>query len=444
MRILLVNPPVLRSENSSAENDFRLKGIVKTPFRSSIRGFHFLLRHLGLENSIEYGVRAGSRWPWTQPAPPGAIHYPFMMGYASSFLRAHGHATMILDSIAEEDYSYSSFFKKVKRYNPELIIFEISTPTLDIDMWIAGKLAADYHVALAGPHRSLESNCASLRDALPNVLFFLPGEYIRSALRVANTMEAGTYAPDIVGNLDDIPMPDRSFPVAHNYYDPSMPTPRPQLQLYASKGCPFQCIYCWWPKAMYGGKYSARSPQCVEKEIRFCIDTWGYKSIFFDDDTFNIGDDRIAELCERLRRIGLPWSMMGRLDTSSREIFDTMVACGCVGMRFGVETFNSDIRHRIGKGLNDVAVDETLGYIASRYPGLMIHLTMMKNLPGQDEAIHAHDMSLLRQHGFSVDNPLRHFQLSSCMALPGTALHEHMCHAQDGGGSALGQRRTFK
>ena len=112
---------------------------------------------------------------------------------------------------------------------------------------------------------------------------------------------AGIYDCEILEDLDSIPFPFRNYPEGTLYFDCTMPTPQPQLQIYGSKGCPFKCSYCLWPQTMYKGRVSLRRPEKIAEEIRQSVAEQGYKSIFFDDDTFNMGNERISVLCDHLK-----------------------------------------------------------------------------------------------------------------------------------------------
>ncbi|MEF3279765.1 MAG: B12-binding domain-containing radical SAM protein [Elusimicrobiota bacterium] len=429
MKVLFINPPVIRDDNSSPENDFKIKGFVFKSFYRKIPGvyrlFKFLNKYYGLGKGVRYGVRAGSRWPWTMEIPPGALHYPFIMAYAASYLRSKGFEVNILDAVAEEEYDYDKFLDKIKKEAPDIVIAECSTPTIDIDVWFAKKVAKFFKVALAGSHLN-EETIKEIQHNAPEIKYFLCGEYILNTYELVKSRKEGVYPSKVVEDLDSIPFPFRDYKSATKYYDPTMPTKRPQLQIYSSKGCPFRCVFCMWPQIMYHGVVSLRRPQKVYEEINECIRKYGFKSIFFDDDTFNIGTERISLLCDYLKKIGLPWTMMGRIDISPDWLFDKMVDSGCVGMRFGVETFNLDVLRRINKGIERIDFKSTLNRISKKYPGLMIHLTMMKDLPGQSEEIHNEDMKILKAMGFSESNIFRSYQIASCAPFPGTRLYEEL------------------
>jgi anaerobic magnesium-protoporphyrin IX monomethyl ester cyclase len=441
MKVLFVNPPVIRSEHSSAKNNFRIDGFVfKSRFRKipgANRLFH-ALHKLGLGNGVRYGVRAGSRWPWTMDMPTmGSPNYPFFMGYAAALVKLDGHDVNIIDSVANEVYDYEEFLQQVRKEVPDLIIFECSTPTIDIDLWLTNKLVEIADVAVCGPHFSNDEIAQDTLREHPHIKYILKGEYILGAQRLVKTLVPGIYDVNVVEDLESIPFPFRDYPSAVNYFDPSMPTPMPQLQIYGSKGCPFKCTFCAWPQAMFMKKVALRKPEHIAEEIRQALKLNKYKSIFFDDDTFNMGTERISKLCDHLKEIGLPWTMMGRLDISPDWLYDKMIESGCVGMRFGIETFNLQVLINVKKGIERKDFKGTLERLSNKYPNLMLHITMMKDMPGQTEEIHQLDMKIVHEMGFlaqdkSPKEMLRTFQLSHCAPFPGTEMYDQIQSSGDG------------
>jgi anaerobic magnesium-protoporphyrin IX monomethyl ester cyclase len=430
MKVLFVNPPVIRSEYSSLDNDFKVDGFVfKTQFKKIPgfgRIFHMLHKYCGLGKGVRYGVRAGSRWPWTMDVPHGGAPYPFFMGYAASLIKSAGHEVNIIDAVAEELYDYDAFIEQVRDENPNLIIQECSTPTIDIDLWLAKKMSKIADVAVCGPHfTDSEIVKDTLRDH-PHIKYILKGEYILSAKELVEKLTPGVYEANVVQDLSAIPFPFREYSGAVKNYDPTMPTPQPQLQIYGSKGCPFKCTFCAWPQAMFMKKVVLRKPEDIAEEIKNAIQLNGYKSIFFDDDTFNMGTDRISKLCDYLKEIGLPWTMMGRLDISPDWLYDKMIDSGCVGMRFGIETFNLEVLANVKKGIEKKDFKGTLERLSKKYPSLMLHITMMKDMPGQSEEIHQLDMKIIHDWGFTTNDMRRSYQLSRCAPFPGTEMYEQM------------------
>jgi radical SAM superfamily enzyme YgiQ (UPF0313 family) len=430
MKIVFVNPPNIRSNTSTAKNDFTIKEFVVPKLLSKIKWSEKVFKGLehitGLGNGVRYGVRAGSRWPFTMDQPlSNYAPYPFFMGYAASYLMENGFEVNILDAVAEMEYNYDTFLEEIKLEEADIVVLECSTPTIDIDVWFANKIATFSKVALAGPHLNRTTVTEIMPDN-PKINFYLLGEYILSSLKMAKSQKNGIYDSEILKNIDSITPPYRDYKSASKYFDPSMPTPKPQLAIYGSKGCPFKCTFCAWPQTMYFGNVALRSPDNIVKEIRDAVDIYGFRSIFFDDDTFNLGTKRVSKLCDYLKEINIPWTMMGRLDISPDWLYDKMVDSGCVGMRFGVETFNIDVLKNIEKGIERRDFRKTLEYICSKYPEIMIHITMMSDMPGQTDADTEMDMKIIKEMGFTTDNILRSYQLSKCAPFPGTKLYEQM------------------
>jgi anaerobic magnesium-protoporphyrin IX monomethyl ester cyclase len=434
IKVIFANSPVMRYKDQIV-TDFSIEKEKKIRFlrwmkklgvpRIMERAYNHIIFRSGY---IRFGQRAGSRWPFTSRKPTNALNFPFIMNYSASYLRSRGYDAETVDAIADECFSYSGFIGKLKEKKPDIVVLECCTPTIDIDILMAKEISNFAEVALAGPHLSLK--CSEVQKQAPFVKYFLKGEYILSSLKMAETRKKGVYESEVVRDIDSIPFPFRDYSSSYKYYDPSMCTKFPQLQIWGSKGCPFHCTFCMWPQTMYKGIVSLRSPKKIIAEIKENLKKKDYKSIFFDDDTFNIGTERISELSDELKKIGLPWTMMGRLDCSPLWLLEKMIDCGCVGLRFGVETFDKGVLKNVNKGLENTNFLETIRQISKKYPKIMIHLTMMENLPGQTKEIHANDMKILKEMGYEEvrgfpfrSNEYRHFQCSSCVPFPGTKMH---------------------
>ena len=134
-------------------------------------------------------------------------------------------------------------------------------------------------------------------------------------------------------------------------------------------------------------------------------------------------------MCKGLKEIGLPWTMMGRIDTASKPLYDQMVDCGCVGMRF---------RHRIvqpaaagqlqeaprrRQELREREVSHQRGF-----SNMEFHFTTMKNLPGEVAADWENDQKMLNELKLVAEknNNRVHWQNSDCIAFPGTEMWEEM------------------
>jgi len=281
--------------------------------------------------------------------------------------------------------------------------------------------------------KAYAAECAEL----PFVDHCVIGEYelpvmdIVEELGNANKLCGYQFVPDInkLPNGDNF-MPYRDDSKLDNYYEPTMATARVQLQVAASRGCPFKCTYCQWPKTLNGGKYRSRSPEMVIDELKTMKNRLGnnLRSILFDDDTWNIGNARVKEMCKGLKELGIPWTMMGRIDTSQLDVYDHMVDAGCVGMRFGIETFNQRLLDNAKKSLNATTIYNNIAYLLKRFKNMEFHFTTMKNLPGSLPSDWENDKIILQDLiAQGAENGHRvHYQNSDCIPFPGTELWEEL------------------
>ncbi len=350
------------------------------------------------------GVRAGSRWPHLEPVGNPYAPYPFFLGYASALLRRSGFETRLFDGIAVRR-SDADFLDDVAAFAPDALIQEVSTPSWEVDQAFSRHLHERFPRAvllLAGPHAHLFDE--AVLAALPHVHGAFIGEYERTARELLVRLNAGADLEgtrgllfrradgrlyvnreyNLIDNLDDLPWPDRDSVDPRCYVDTAVDVPQPSLQVLASRGCPFQCSFCLWPQLMYGGnRYRARDPVRVVDEIEACAKRFGFRSFYFDDDTFNLGEERLRTLAAELerRKLGLPWSAMARADGCSPEVLRVLRDAGLVGIRFGIESGVQRLVDACGKALDLHTAERTIR--AAKTLGLRVHLTFCLGLPGE-------------------------------------------------------------
>ena len=149
--------------------------------------------------------------------------------------------------------------------------------------------------------------------------------------------------------------------------------------LETSRGCGYHCLFCF--QGMYGRKRRLRSLSLVVSDLERVI-AWGAKSLYFMDLEFTLDRERILELCGRMasRKISITWCCQTRADHVDAELLSKMRAAGCRLIHFGLETANSRLLERIGKGMTpDRAVEavrlcreagiETAGFFLFGLPG---------------------------------------------------------------------------
>lgn len=399
-----------------------------------------------IDGQLYTGPNAGSRWPWTGRGTLGAYApFPFWLGYAARYVQSHGFETYFYDGVALRHNSLELSKQTILDLNPDIIFYDVATPTFPIIDPIAKeiKTKTGCRNVYCGPHmKSYAADCITY-DHIDHCII---GEYDIPALDICQKLDSAKsiYKFEHLKNIDSLPngdnfTPFRPMDYIQNYYDPSMSTPIVQLTISTSRGCPFKCTYCQWPNVINNGQYRSRSPEMVIDEIKSIKNLLGenLRSIFFDDDTWNLGKTRIEKICDGLKDIGLPWTMMGRIDTSKTELYDKMVDSGCVGMRFGVETFNQQLSDNVKKHMNTKLAHDNLKYLVTKFYNMEFHFTTMKNLPGEKNNSWQDDQAKLieLQQIAKNNNNIVHWQISDCIPFPGTELWEEL--VSEGHGESL-------
>lgn len=387
-----------------------------------------------------YGVRAGSRWPHFESNGARYMPYPFYLGYAASLLENDGFVVAMFDGCATKE-SDESFEARVAGFRPDIVIQENATASIDVDLQWSTRirkatgaviLMTGHHVgqmekqlpsltdirALAGgewEYTALEF-CQRIRDGKP-----LAGTAGLVHLEGPNGLEIGTRRPN-VENLDIMPFPHRKTLDMTKYHDNPGDLPSPSLQMIGSRGCPYKCHFCVWPQVVYGdNRYRTRSAKNLADEVEQCfrLDPGGFRSYYFDDDTFNIGDKRLSEFADELIRRGLdhiPWGAMCRADTLKKETLAKLRRAGLYAVKYGVESGNQKIVDDSGKRLDLNKLREMMTY--THELGILTHLTFSFGLPGENRGTMQETLDLaLELNPYTV-------QFSISTPFPGTRFYE--------------------
>jgi radical SAM superfamily enzyme YgiQ (UPF0313 family) len=380
------------------------------------------------------GVRAGSRWPFTQRVRSRPDHprfgdytpYPFFLGYAATWARREtGAEVLFRDSIGLKD-SYRTFFRYLESTNPDLIVLETATPSWEHD----AQLILQIHESLPRVLMLITGPIASTRAdeilSMEPVQACVKGEYEKGVARVIEGAH-GLLEPDLLSlaEMNGAPFPWFDERHAHLYSDSNPRGQRfPHAQVWSSRGCPFKCIFCVWPATMTGDDPDGTRPRSVrhysaeymEAFLREIVGKHGFQSIYFDDDTFNLGSAHVQRMCEVMRRIGLPWSAMCRADTIKIGLWKEMRESGCFGVKLGFESGSQFVVDKIVNKHLDLDFAREVVHELKRL-GMTVHGTFTYGLPGE-----THDQ-MLDTRRFIASLPFDSIQESGTAEIEGTPLH---------------------
>lgn len=400
MKVLFANPPIFENEN----------GVLRK------------------------WVRAGSRWPHSYPAisrpdvyaEGNYVPYPFFMGYAATYLAKHtGVEVRLRDSVALHE-GYASFWRYLQAEQPNIIFFESASPSWEHDKKLIQRIPEflpGAKIVVCGPITSLQGK--EILETLP-VIACLKGEYEKNAVKVINGA-TGLLEHDLLttAEMNASPFPYYDHATYWKYFDGCPPTPNlPHAHVWASRGCPFSCVFCVWPGVMTGndpdGQHTRKvrfySADYMLAFLQELVAKYRLRSIYFDDDTFNLGNKHTIEMCGVMRKIGLPWAAMCRADTSTRDTWKEMRDSGCYGVKVGIESGSQYVVDKIvNKGLNLEEARATVIYLRSL--GMSVHGTFTYGLPGETAE------QMKETKAFIAKTPFSTIQESGTAEIEGTPLH---------------------
>jgi len=390
------------------------------------------------------GVRSGSRWPMTSKIinplnlfkkplyfrdyriPYAYYPAPFFLMSTASFVQEKfkNYQVKIRDSIVRRE-SLDNFFSFLLKENFDLIFIETSSNSWTNDLSIVNKISEKFpkiKIAICGTISNEEIN--EIQN-IKNVVATIKGEFEKNALKVVNG-ETGILDYDFMTKeeMNSSPAPMWDEEVATWYYDMN---PRggdhPRMHVLASRGCPYKCIFCVWPSVLTGNDPDGDKPRKVryynseylEPYIRKSIKKYNFKSVYFDDDTFNLGTSQTLKMCEMMKKINIPWYAMCRADTIDLSVWKIMKESGCKGVKIGVESGDQYVVDKIiNKHLDLELTKKMVKHCVSI--GMSVHGTFTLGHPGETEEQQYKTLKFIKE------TPFTSYQISGASALSNAPL----------------------
>jgi anaerobic magnesium-protoporphyrin IX monomethyl ester cyclase len=184
---------------------------------------------------------------------------------------------------------------------------------------------------LTGPHLLKTLKSRGILEHVPGIVYRSEdGRIIYNADRPRIT------------DLDSIP-----FPAFHKV----------DLKRYAgygmmtSRGCPYPCTFCS-VAPVWNLESHSRSPANIVAEMVHLNKAAGVDLFLFQDEFFISGKSQVMDFCRQLRETGLKleWKAFGRINLVDEEMMREMAACGCLELRFGIESGSDRVLAEIKKG----------------------------------------------------------------------------------------------
>lgn len=189
---------------------------------------------------------------------------------------------------------------------------------------------------------------------------------------------------DFIQELDKLPFPDYSL-IDINRYSKFLSygyTFRKQGVILSSRGCPFNCNYCF---NFTGRKFRKRSAENVFAEIKELYEKYEIKDFFIVDDNFNIERQRCIDFFRLIINSGLKINLYFtsglRGDLMDEEFINLMIEAGTIWVTFGVETVNNRVQKIANRIMDIDKLRNSIEYCCEK--GIMVGTFFMIGFPNE-------------------------------------------------------------
>lgn len=300
----------------------------------------------------------------------------------SSVLKQDGHSvSLAFDPGLFDDKQYldipflnKAFSKKadvveqILRNRPDLLCFSVGTDNYQWACEIARAVKKEMNVPVifGGIHVTAVPDRVIQNDFVDMVCV---GEGEEAISELARSMERGGLDTDILNiwfktgggvkknpvrpliqDLDTVPYPDKDL------FDRHIPIRNGKYMMMTSRGCPYQCTYCYnnvLRRSVYGSekKYvRQRSVEGVIGELKAMKKKYAFTNVAFMDDCFVTNRRWFREFARRYREeIDLPYSCMAYTGQIDEEMGALLKESGCNRMMFGIQTMDRKTREEVLK-----------------------------------------------------------------------------------------------
>lgn len=294
-------------------------------------------------------------------APSGAL---LLLG---TLLLNRGHKVKIIH-LASDKISYNQLKIELKEFIPDFLGLSVNTfqvKSAKECARICKELSKNITIIAGGPHPSALK--LEFLNQYPDFDIVVAGEGENSLIEIVEGSNLGQIPGicyknkvnpprEYIANLDELPFPDKNLIGSLSKYSGIEPiAAKPQIYIMASRGCPYQCIFC--NKSIWGSQTRFKSPQRVVEEVLWYKNNFGAKEVYFQDDTFNLNRGWATEIMERIISSGLNNDITFRTPFRANEslvdlnLLKLAKKANFWAIFYGVENGSQVILDKIKKGL---------------------------------------------------------------------------------------------
>lgn len=353
------------------------------------------------------------------------------LAYIAAVLERAGHVVYYLDCSAEH-YTVGETEEALKKYRGlDYIGLTATTPLINNALAIATsakKLFPQIKTVFGGVHPSVMPEEVVNNSQVDYVVIdegeitmreLVDGQEVSDILGLYYKKDGEIIknpSRPLIQNLDEIPAPAYHLLPMHKYYPAVGSYKRlPAMSIFATRGCPGRCTFCY---RTFRGMVRKRSARNIIEEIKLLQRNYGIKEISFYDDTFTLFKEVVKEFCKIIEteKIDITWSCFTRADQVDGDLLLAMKQAGCHLILFGVESADENILKMINKRIFLEQVKKVVEL--SRKIGIETRASFMFGNQGETEE------TIKKTIDFAIKLDPDEAQFNIATAYPGTELFD--------------------
>lgn len=377
----------------------------------------------------------------SDPQRPAQVYMPMGLAYLKSWLeRGDRHQVLLARTVGE-----------ALAFHPHVIGISAVSPNFPYaqELALSIRRQSDLPIILGGPHISSspktlpavftagvlgegEATCSELLDLLESNPYPLTQDLAKiaglayhaesqgSCTSMRNESQAAaehiciTSPRAMIGRIDDIPSPDRSWA------DPNTP-----LWSFSSRGCPFRCTFC--STASFWSRYRLHSPAYVAKELKELLISRKPNLHIFMDDLFAANLERLRDLKAHFDRelpYSVPLAITVRADLVTEAICQALKDLNVQFCHLGLESASDRVLSYLKAQTTTVEINQRALDLLHKYK-LSAVGSFIIGAPGEE------DEDIAATWRFISDNldtgRLQSFSFGPLVAFPGTKVWDYGC-----------------
>lgn len=281
----------------------------------------------------------------------------------SAVLKTHNHLVDVFVLAGEK----KKIIDYLRTENPDIVGFSISSTSYAWSLDIAKQVKEELGklTVFGGPHPTYFPEF--INNPYIDIICIGEGEYALLELldRIQNNKDITTiknlwvkkdgkiYKNPLrpLVDLDELPMPDRAI-----YYKYSLLRETPTKRFSPTRGCPYNCSYCYNQgfRKLYKDNginvnyVRYRNPKKVIEEILFVKKNANLKYVTISADTFTTNHKWLNEFLDLYKlHVNIPFYCQTRVNEINENIVKKLKESGCYYVAFGIESGNERVRRHI-------------------------------------------------------------------------------------------------